>query len=97
MVDGEQLRCRPRSMLTDDDLASLKANKPAVLTLLRGESSPTLPAVCFACRGRRLWRSIHGVVTCARCHPPASPHLVAEWLGPSVPAAQTDQENPQDT
>jgi hypothetical protein len=27
-------------------------------------------------------RSIHGTAFCARCHPPAFPHLVREWLGP---------------
>ena len=26
------------------------------------------------------WRSVHGVLVCGECHPPASPGLVAEWL-----------------
>ncbi len=39
--------------------------------------SPTHPAP-----GHRLWRSIHGVVVCGDCHPPATPNLVAEWLPP---------------
>jgi hypothetical protein len=29
----------------------------------------------------RLWRSVHGPTICARCHPPATPGLVAEWIG----------------
>lgn len=31
---------------------------------------------CFVCGSRRSWRSIHGVVVCAVCHPPTSPDLV---------------------
>jgi hypothetical protein len=36
---------------------------------------------CPACHSRRFWRSVHGVVVCAVCHPPAGPGLVAEWIG----------------
>ncbi len=32
------------------------------------------------CHGTRFWRSVHGVVLCGTCHPPAAPELVAEWL-----------------
>jgi len=35
---------------------------------------------CRACGGRHYWRSIHDVVICATCHPPASDALVREWL-----------------
>lgn len=35
---------------------------------------------CSRCAGQRAWRSIHGVITCATCHPPANPELVAEWI-----------------
>jgi hypothetical protein len=31
-------------------------------------------------RHRRFWRSIYGRTICARCHPPAVPELVAEWV-----------------
>ncbi len=42
------------------------------------------PGACPACRERRFWRSVYGVVVCGVCHPPAAPHLVAEWLvGPA--------------
>ena len=35
---------------------------------------------CYSCHGTRFWRSIHGAVTCATCHPPASQGLVAKWI-----------------
>jgi hypothetical protein len=34
---------------------------------------------------RRRWRSIHGVVLCGICVPPAHPGVVAEWLDPPTP------------
>lgn len=34
---------------------------------------------CFSCRGTRFWKSVHDAVSCATCHPPADPALVAEW------------------
>ena len=76
--DGERLRCRPRAALSQEDLAALKAHKAEVLASLRTEVSSNL--VCYACGGERFWHSIHGTATCARCHPPASPDLVAEWI-----------------
>ena len=36
---------------------------------------------CFACRGTRFWRSIHGSTVCGTCHPPLTPDLVEEWIG----------------
>ena len=38
---------------------------------------------CERCGSTTFWRSVHGVVICGDCHPPASPRLVAEWLGES--------------
>lgn len=40
-----------------------------------------IPATTCSCGGRRFWRSRQGATVCARCHPPASPELVAEWIG----------------
>src|SRR5262249_46378869 len=42
------------------------------------QSSPCWdhPGTCYVCGGTRRWRSIYGVVTCARCHPPADAALV---------------------
>ena len=81
VADGNWLRCRPRSALTECDLATLREAKPAVLARLREEHAAT-PAkiVCYACKTSSFWRSIHGPVVCAVCHPPAKPDLVAEWL-----------------
>ncbi len=40
------------------------------------------PSACPWCRGFAWWRSIHGVVVCGNCHPPAIPKLVLGWLEP---------------
>ncbi len=81
VADGNRLRCRPRSALTEHDVATLREIKPAVLARLREEHATT-PAkiVCYACKSSRFWRSIHGSVVCAVCHPPADPSLVLEWI-----------------
>ena len=36
---------------------------------------------CYACHGREAWLSVHGILICGRCHPPATPALVKEWKG----------------
>ena len=77
--DGHFLRCRPRTTLTPADLDELKANKAAVIQALQAEIARTL--VCYSCKRSRFWHSIHGVTVCARCHPPASPRLVVQWIG----------------
>ena len=80
VADGNRLRCRPKSLLTTDDLAALRVNKSAILSRL---STPrdSHRLVCFGCRSRRFWQSIHGVIICPRCHPPATSDLVARWIG----------------
>lgn len=35
---------------------------------------------CQACHSYLFWVSVYGVVTCASCHPPATPQLVREWF-----------------
>lgn len=81
IADGHLLRCRPKSALTAGDLDVLRDRKAEVLEILRAETTArAAPVVCFACKERRFWRSVHGVVICATCHPPARPELVAEWL-----------------
>ena len=81
VADGPHLRCRPRSALTECDLATLREIKPAVLARLREERGASLAkVVCYACKSSRFWRSIHGPIVCRVCHPPASPELVAEWI-----------------
>lgn len=89
VADGERLRCRPRSALSDDDLSALRAHKSEVLARLRSPTKADL--VCRACRERRFWRSIHGVVVCGTCHPPAAPRLVERWLSASQNDAAADK------
>ena len=79
VANGNWLHCRPRSALTEEDLAALRAHKAEVLGRLHSDQEVDL--VCFACKERRFWRSIYGVVVCGTCHPPASPGRVAEWIG----------------
>ena len=81
-VDGDLLRCRPKSALSAEDLAKLRARKQEVLAYLRREHArrQTGRLVCYACKTSRFWLSIHGVTVCAKCHPPGSPDLVAEWI-----------------
>ncbi|MFH1922239.1 MAG: hypothetical protein ABIP48_20440, partial [Planctomycetota bacterium] len=38
---------------------------------------------CNWCHRFDWWRSMHGVIVCGRCHPPAVPGLAVEWLKPS--------------
>lgn len=46
------------------------------VNVLGQTAPPTRP--CYACGGRQWWRSVHGALVCATCHPPAAPELVAE-------------------
>lgn len=34
---------------------------------------------CYACHGFDYWLSVHGVMVCSRCHPPACDGLVVRW------------------
>jgi hypothetical protein len=54
------------------ELASGPSERPLSLAPV-----PTDPCRCGSIR---FWRSIHGPVVCARCHPPGSPSLAAEWF-----------------
>jgi hypothetical protein len=48
-------------------------------------------AQCPACRGWLWWRSVHGAVVCATCHPPAAPHLVRSWWWGNLPVTEMKQ------
>ena len=50
------------------------------------------PGACYACGTTRSWRSVYGAVVCARCHPPASPTLVAAWEGEDLETTIATQE-----
>jgi hypothetical protein len=58
-----------------------------VLERLENEGALSV-SPCPCCKRRRFWRTVHRQVVCATCHPPASPALVAEWIGrePLAPA-----------
>jgi hypothetical protein len=57
----------------DGDLVSLvsSAETREAICVLRA---------CYACGGRRFWRSGNGPFVCATCHPPAAVALVGEWV-----------------
>ena len=78
VADGDLLRCRPRSALTEADLTCLREHKLQVLAQLR--SPVQADVVCYACKARRFWRSNHGAVVCGTCHPPVAPERVERWL-----------------
>jgi len=80
VADGGTLRCRPKSALSDSDLAALKAMKPEILATLQ---RPAGRITCHSCRGHRFWISVYGVTICTVCHPPPDPRLVAEWITPN--------------
>jgi hypothetical protein len=80
-ADRGTLRCRPKSALSDSDIAALKAMKAEILSALQ---RPATRVTCYSCRGHRFWISVYGVAICATCHPPAAPSLVASWIGEST-------------
>ena len=88
VADGERLRCRPRSALSEADLVALRTRKEEVLAHLLSPSRTSL--VCFACKERLFWRSIRGIVVCGVCHPPAAQDVVAEWVESSASGATDD-------
>ena len=79
VAEGDRLRCRPRSLLTTEDLTTLRANKPALLDRL-ANGAGARRVICYACHGSCFWLSIHGVTVCGPCHPPASLDLVVKWI-----------------
>ncbi len=76
---GSQLHCRPRSRLTDEDLAALRDNKPALLQILTAPG-PCSRVACFSCKSSVFWQSIHGAIVCGVCHAPGSDALVERWM-----------------
>ena len=53
---------------------------PTLAAYFRGSARRPEDGPCPWCGRREWWRSIHGVVVCGHCHPPAVPGLVVEWL-----------------
>ena len=82
VADGGTLRFRPKSALTESDLAALTAMKAEVLATLERPtpSRPSGPVTCYCCRGHRFWMASDGHTVYARCHPPADPSFVSKWI-----------------
>jgi hypothetical protein len=89
----------PDGVLTDAIKAALREQKAALLEIVGHEPlcrdadcRATESHACYNCYGRAFWRSTHGVVICAKCHPPAAPDLVAAWIGESHPAVEANHD-----
>jgi hypothetical protein len=82
VADGGTLRCRPKSALSESDLAALKTMKAEVLATIQqpAPARPVASLTCHSCRGRHFWISVYKVTVCAVCHPPPDPSLVAKWI-----------------
>ncbi len=82
VADGNKLRCRPKSALSNADLAALAELKPQIIAALHTPKTDAADAriVCYSCRSGRFWRSSGGMVICATCHPPATSDLVSAWI-----------------
>jgi len=62
-----------------DPIKLLDASVVAVLPLVSRPLWQRPDGRCFACGSREAWRSIYKM-TCARCHPPATPDIVKEFM-----------------
>jgi len=60
--------------------------------LAHARETPAVSWRCPLCHGTRCWRSVHGVLLCARCHPPADTALVAAWEGEGMETTLDTQE-----
>jgi hypothetical protein len=65
---------------SDGDGSSLDSRTTLTTLTTKAPLAGPVAVRCFACRGFRFWRSIHGAVVCGICHPPAAPELVREWI-----------------
>jgi hypothetical protein len=77
-VTDRKLRLTP---CQESDVTDVTLEKGVERGSMAFPAPPPPPEPCWTCRGRRFWRSVQGRTVCARCHPPATPNLVAEWLG----------------
>lgn len=68
----------PLSDLTAS-LAVGEGKNEDVFDVNRPEDTTAGPGVCFSCKGTRRWLSVHGVLLCGTCHPPADRRLVVWW------------------
>ncbi|TKB71604.1 MAG: DUF3854 domain-containing protein [Nitrospira sp.] len=71
--------------VSDELPLDLEGKRPNEKEGKAGPELETLPQhrraeACFSCKGIRFWESVHHLVSCTACHPPADPALVAEWI-----------------
>ncbi len=88
----EAVDCPIRYRLADGHEIRLELGKPVELPAERARKllrkahgkvraiPPVLPGACWACGQARYWLSVHDVLVCGTCHPPAHASLVVEWL-----------------
>lgn len=62
----------PGDTFTPKSMEAVKA------LLMSGTIEPASP--CYLCREFFWWLSIHGVLICGNCHPPAVPELIKRWF-----------------
>ena len=74
---GERLKIKaPKGTITDEIRQALGRERAAIWTLLRSRRA----GCCACCKDSRFWMSVHAVVICATCHPPADSSLAVEWV-----------------
>ncbi|MGA2107132.1 MAG: hypothetical protein ABSH25_05755 [Syntrophorhabdales bacterium] len=66
-------------LFNSGDTFTPKSVEPLVKLIKEKRAEPAGP--CHVCGTFSWWLSIHNVIVCAVCHPPASPTLVKEWIG----------------
>ncbi len=85
-IDSKHVKC-VKGVLSGCDAPTASDKLVFNATVLAVDEPTAPPAVAerpavarCTCHGTRFWRSVHGVVLCGTCHPPAAPALVAEWI-----------------
>ena len=74
---GERVKIvAPKGTITAEIRQALGRYKEVILILLRLRRA----GGCRCCKGSRFWMSVHAVVICATCHPPADSSLAVEWV-----------------
>ena len=74
---GERLKIvAPKGTITLEIRQALGRYKEAILTMMRYG----LAGGCMCCKGILFWVSMHAVVICVACHPPANRSLAIEWI-----------------
>jgi hypothetical protein len=75
-ADGQLIRFQPKSAMTDELAASIRAHRADVLALLAAAVPPP-STPCWNCRGCRFFARPERLTwICVRCHPPSEPVLL---------------------